>query len=446
MTSPTQHAALLREIGPLRSRLIESFKQTRRLTEYLAKPIGPEDATAQSMTDASPSKWHLAHVSWFFEVFVARQLEANPVTHDQRFDELFNSYYNTLGEPFKRSDRGLITRPTLDEVMAYREVVDDRVTAALDSASDDALVRVAPSLIIGINHEQQHQELLITDLKHLLAQNPLQPAYWKDSRDAASGPREADELGWIAFDEGLREIGTDASDGEAIAPDCFAYDNEGPKHRVWLDAFAIADRLVTNREYLAFMHDRGYERHEFWLSEGWAWIGENDIRSPGYWRREQSGEYVSFTLWGSQPIDLDAPVTHVSFFEADAYARWAGRRLPTEAEWEVACRGQHVLGNLASVVSTLEPERVSHAPAGPVRQAFGDCWEWTASQYRPYPGYRPPAGAIGEYNGKFMSNQFVLRGGSSATPESHIRASYRNFFQPSARWQYTGIRLARETG
>jgi ergothioneine biosynthesis protein EgtB len=229
-------------------------------------------------------------------------------------------------------------------------------------------------------------------------------------------------------------------------PDRFAYDNEGPRHRVWLDAFQIADRLITNREYLEFIRDGGYERHELWLSEGWSWIREHRIDAPGYWMRDAKEAWSSFTLWGRRPVDPDAPVTHVSFFEADAYARWSGCRLATEAEWEAACGKQHTLGNLASVVSWLEPEPIAHAPAGPMRQAFGDCWEWTASQYRPYPGYRPPAGALGEYNGKFMSNQFVLRGGSSATPASHIRASYRNFFPPSARWQFTGIRLARETG
>ncbi len=403
----------------------------RCATERLVEPLSPEDATAQSMPDASPAKWHLAHTTWFFETFVLEPRDGGFRPFEPAYRELFNSYYESVGPAYRRPHRGLITRPGLAEVSAYRAHVDATLVALLEAGDlDDTELTVVE---LGLHHEQQHQELMLTDLLHLLAQNPQHPAYREDL-DLA--PHAAPEpLVWHPLEGGVHEVGH-AGPG-------FAFDNEGPRHRVWLEDALLASRPITNGEYLAFMADGGYRRPELWLSDGWACVGERGWCAPLYWNAGEAGWRVH-TLGGLRPLREDEPVTHLSAYEADAYARWAGARLPSEFEWEVAATGFPQKGNF------LESERLHPAPApegepadGP-RQLFGDTWEWTRSAYAPYPGYRPPEGALGEYNGKFMANQLVLRGGSCATPNSHIRATYRNFFYPDARWQFTGLRLARD--
>jgi ergothioneine biosynthesis protein EgtB len=405
------------------------YRAVRAATEALAAPLSPEDSTAQSMPDASPVKWHLAHTSWFFETFVLEGAAPGYRPLDPAYRVLFNSYYHSVGAQHFRPERGLITRPGLAEVYAYRRHVDAHLLALLERG------RLAPAqlavLELGLQHEQQHQELILTDLKHLLSRNPTLPAYRPRAPEPA---RAAPPLVWLEQPAGLREIGH-AGPG-------FAFDNEGPRHRVFVHAFALASRAVTNGEYLAFMADRGYERPELWLSDGWAAVQREGWRAPLYWT-ERDGIWHRFTLAGLLPVAESEPVTHVSAYEADAYARWAGARLATEAEWEIVAAGVRITGNFVDS-GRLEP---APAPAGPgPAQLFGDVWEWTASAHAPYPGYRPAPGALGEYNGKFMANQLVLRGGSCATPASHVRASYRNFFPPDARWQWSGIRLARDAG
>jgi len=406
--------------------LATRFGAVRAQTERLAAPLSPEDATVQSMPDASPVKWHLAHTSWFFETFLLEPLPGHR-PFEPAYRVLFNSYYHSVGDQYARPERGMITRPGLAEVLAYRAHVDAACHALL---ARGALTPAQSAVLeLGLQHEQQHQELILTDVKHLLAKNPLAPVY--RPRPQGERPAPATALTWHAVPPGLREIGH-AGPG-------FAFDNEGPRHRVFVHGFALASRLVTNREYLAFMEDRGYERPELWLSDGWAAVCANGWRAPLYWR-ERDGAWSEFTLAGLLALAPDEPVAHVSAYEADAYARWAGARLPTEAEWEVAAADAEPAGNF------VESGRLQPSPAAGARpaQLFGDVWEWTASAYAPYPGYRPPPGALGEYNGKFMANQLVLRGGSCATPVSHVRASYRNFFHPDARWQWSGIRLARD--
>jgi ergothioneine biosynthesis protein EgtB len=409
--------------------LAARFGAVRAATERLAEPLSPEDTTAQSMPDASPVKWHLAHTSWFFETFL---LESVPGQRpfDPAYRVLFNSYYHSVGEQHFRPERGLVTRPGLAEVRAYRAHVDGACLALLARGALSAAQCAV--LELGLQHEQQHQELILTDLKHLLARNPLHPTY--RPRPPEAPPRPAPALAWHAQPPGLREIG--------YAGAGFAFDNEGPRHRVFVHGFALASRLVTNAEYLAFMADRGYARPELWLSDGWAAVCANGWRAPLYWL-ERDGAWQHYTLAGLREIAPDEPVAHVSAYEADAYARWAGARLPTEAEWEVVASGAEIAGNFVES-GRLHPAPLAGAPADGPAQLFGDVWEWTSSAYAPYPGYRPPAGALGEYNGKFMANQLVLRGGSCATPLSHLRASYRNFFHPDARWQWSGIRLARD--
>jgi ergothioneine biosynthesis protein EgtB len=408
----------------LRSR----FLATRRRSERLAEPLSPEDCAAQSMPDASPVKWHLAHTSWFFETFVLERAWPGYRPFHTAFRVLFNSYYQSVGAQHPRPQRGLLTRPSLEEIARYRAHVDEHVVKLLDGAPvEPALAAVVE---LGLQHEQQHQELILTDVKHLLAANPLEPAY---RGDLAAAPAEAaTPLAWHAYAEGTRWIGH-AGDG-------FAFDNEGPRHRQFVAAFALASRAVSCGEWLGFIEDGGYARPELWLSDGWAAVQARGWRAPAYWRRADGGWRV-FTLGGVRPLCAGEPVCHVSFYEADAYARWAGARLPTEAEWEVATAGVPVTGNF------VESGRLHPAPAAPAAgpaQLFGDVWEWTASAYAAYPGYRPAAGALGEYNGKFMANQMVLRGGSCASPRDHLRASYRNFFPPDARWQLSGVRLARD--
>jgi len=410
-----------------------NYRRVRIATEQLAAPLSAEDCAIQSMPDASPVKWHLAHTSWFFETFVLKpHLPGYRLFHPS-FRVLFNSYYNGIGDKHPRPRRGLLSRPSLEEVHAYRLHIDAAMAELMDRGT---LPSTMSALIeLGLNHEQQHQELILTDVLHLLSCNPLKPAY-EPSISAADAPiADAPPLTWIEFGEDIVDIGHEGSQ--------FAFDNESPRHRQYLNGFLLASREVTNGEYLAFIDDAGYRRPELWLSEGWDWLAANSIDAPLYWQRDGRG-WREFGLHGLRAVEASSPVCHVSLFEADAYARWAGARLPSEGEWEVAASGRPVEGNFIESGS-LEPT-AANAATVTLSQLFGDVWEWTRSAYAPYPGYRPATGAIGEYNGKFMCNQYVLRGGSYASPASHLRATYRNFFPAAARWQFTGIRLARDSG
>jgi len=396
--------------------LAERFAAVRALSEALAAPLSDADATIQSMPDASPAKWHLAHTTWFWETFLLRDHGTGRVAKDDRWAFLFNSYYEAEGPRHARPARGLLSRPALDEVLDWREAVDAAMRPLLTRPE------LAPLIELGLAHEQQHQELLLTDILHAFAQNPLGPALWPET--AASGG--ALSPGWTEHPGGIARIGHSGTG--------FAFDNEGPVHRVLLEPFALADRLVTNAEWQAFVDDGGYRTASLWLSDGWAWVNAEGIEAPLYWREEEQ-----FTLAGWQPRTPNAPVCHISYYEADAYAQWAGARLPTEAEWEAAAQSEDpAAGNQLDGPGGVRPR----GPAG----MFGDRWQWTRSAYLPYPRFRPAAGAVGEYNGKFMSGQFVLKGASCATPRGHSRASYRNFFYPHQRWQFTGLRLARDIG
>lgn len=408
--------------------LAERYLAVRGATEHLVAPLQAEDFCLQSMPDASPAKWHLGHTTWFFEAFVLAPGRPDFRPFHPRFGYLFNSYYETVGRMQPRPQRGLLTRPTIEEVRAYRAHVDDAVLEALRTGAlaDDRLAVIE----IGLQHEQQHQELVLTDIKHGFSCNPLRPAYREPAPRPALGG-ELPALRWIEHESGVRHIGHQG--------DGFAFDNEHPRHEVFVHPFALASRLVTSGEYLEFMADGGYRRSDLWLSAGWARAQAEGWQAPLYWEQHDRSWRI-FTLEGLRELAFAEPVCHVSLYEADAFARWRGHRLPTEAEWEVACAGLPVEGNFVErgalhPIAAREHER-------PIVQAFGDVWEWTASAYAPYPGFRPLAGSLGEYNGKFMCNQLVLRGGSCATPSSHARATYRNFFPPEARWQFSGIRLA----
>ena len=408
------------------------YRRVRAATEALAAVLSDEDCAIQSMPDASPVKWHLAHTSWFFETFLL-EAAAGYRSYNRAFRILFNSYYNAVGDKHPRPQRGLLSRPSRREVAAYRAHVDEAMQTVL--ARQDAGDTKLGSLIeLGLQHEQQHQELILTDVLHMLSCNPLQPAYIPMAGDDTRVASGAAAPAWIEFDGGLAEVGHDGVG--------FAFDNEMPRHREFLAPFALASRPVCNGDYLAFIGDGGYRRPELWLSEGWEWLNANGIGEPLYWQRD-SGGWRRFTLRGALPIDPAAPVCHVSLFEADAYARWAGARLPTESEWEIAAARAPVDG--CFVEDGVLTPRPSTAGAGALTQMFGDVWEWTQSDYAPYPCFRPVSGAIGEYNGKFMCNQYVLRGGSCVTPRSHIRATYRNFFPAATRWQFSGFRLARDS-
>jgi ergothioneine biosynthesis protein EgtB len=420
-----------------REQIYERFAATRRLSRALAAPLSAEDQAVQSMADASPTKWHLAHTTWFFETFLLVSRLADYRVFDERFGYLFNSYYEAVGPRHPRPQRGMLTRPPLERVLAYRAHVDDAMERLLATAGAAIRTEIEPLITLGIHHEQQHQELLLTDVLHLFSTNPLKPAYRADPPATAAGGAGADGgPGWHACPGGRVAIG---HRGEG-----FAFDNEGPRHEQLLQPYRLASRPVSNGEWRQFVADGGYRRPELWLSDGWAAAQAEAWRGPLYWQGDGAGGTVEMTLDGLRPLDPDAPVCHVSFYEADAFARWCGRRLPTEAEWEAAAAPLPPVGNtLGSGLLRPLPAAAGVGDLGP-RQMFGDVWEWTASAYGAYPGYRPPAGAVGEYNGKFMCNQMVLRGGSCVTPDGHIRATYRNFFYPHQRWQFTGVRLAED--
>ena len=414
-----------------RRSLLENYGRVRSESEALAAPITAEDAQIQSMPDVSPTKWHLGHTTWFFETFLLSE-EASYQPYREELKILFNSYYNAVGEQHPRPQRGLVSRPTLDEVIDYRHHLDALVRDFFRSASEKRFDEAAGVIRVGLNHEQQHQELMMTDILHVLSSNPLKPAYRDSERPASPLPAP---LAWHAYDEGICWIGAEK--------DSFAYDNEYPRHRQFVHGFELASRVVTNSEYMEFVSGGGYERPELWLSDGWATVRAESWCAPLYWERRQ-GTWWQMTLHGMKPVDPNAPVCHVSYYEADAFARWCGARLPTELEWEVAASNVAVEGNLqeSDFVVAFAPDE-GDLVGGPT-QMFGDVWEWTHSAYLPYPGYRVSEGALGEYNGKFMCNQMVLRGGSFATPRDHLRKSYRNFSYPHSRWQFTGLRLARD--
>ncbi len=409
------------------SALRAHYESVRDCTVNLAAPLSAEDCCAQSMPDASPVKWHLAHTTWFFETFVLERWESAYQPFDASFRVLFNSYYNAVGARHPRPQRGLLTRPSLSAVLAYRADVDSRMLALLARAQTmDGTSELADLVTLGLHHEQQHQELLLTDVKHLFSRNPLAPAYGFAPETGLALP----ELGWHDYAGGLVEI------GHAGAGFCF--DNETPRHRVYLDAYRLASRLVSNGEYCEFIEAGGYDDPRYWLAEGWDWRVAEQHDHPLYWRRDD--DWQEFTLGGLVGLDASRPVVHVCYYEADAYARWAEARLPTESEWEAAAAGAPLNGHFAA-----DRDRHPRPAAGPgMAQLFGDAWEWTSSSYAAYPGFRISPGAVGEYNGKFMVNQYVLRGGSCATPAGHLRASYRNFFPASACWQFSSIRLARD--
>ena len=434
--------------------LAEQYRHVRAFTEALTEPLVTEDFVVQSMTDVSPTKWHLAHTTWFWETFVLSEFLDGYTLHDERYPFLFNSYYVQAGERHCRAQRGYLSRPTVEEVFAFRAHVDEAMQRLLAGTPGDADTGLAGVVRVGLNHEQQHQELMLTDIKHVFSVNPLRPVYRERVHTPAPDPGP---VRWVSFDEGLREVGyLPERDGP------FTFDNETPRHRTFVEKFALADRLVTCGEFLQFMEDGGYERAPLWLSEGFATVQENEWTEPFYWEQRDDGtgngpEWWHFTLHGMRPVDPNEPLTHVSYFEADAYARWAGARLPTEFEWEVASEGIPMRGHFAengvggdAPLHPTPPEPISSGDGAPthdgprLRQFFGGVWEWTRSHYSPYPGYEPLPGALGEYNGKFMCNQFVLRGGSVATSRTHLRRTYRNFFAPASTWQFTGLRLAKD--
>jgi ergothioneine biosynthesis protein EgtB len=430
-------AEKLQARGADRDAAIERFAEIRGESEALAANLTPEDQSIQSMPDVSPTKWHLAHTTWFFETFILTRLNPSYRVFDPAFAYLFNSYYEAVGPRHPRSERGLLSRPAVDVVAAYRDHVSTAITRFIEEASAEVWRTAAPLLELGVQHEQQHQELILMDIKHVFSVNPLLPAY-QAPRPQIRG--SATPLAWVEFAGGLVEIGHSGS--------AFAFDNETPRHRVWIEPFRLATRPVSCGEYLGFIEAGGYQAPEFWLSDGWAAVREQGWEAPLYWSHE-SGEWSIFTLSGRCRVNPVEPVCHVSFYEAEAFAKWAGKRLPSEAEWEIAAEGLAMAGNFADDRRFHPCADVAAPPADEkpiLRQMFGDVWEWTASPYIPYPRFRPAAGAVGEYNGKFMCNQIVLRGGAAVTPTGHVRATYRNFFPPSARWAFAGLRLAEDLG
>lgn len=407
---------------------LDTYNTTRALTLKLCEPLALEDYVVQPVLDVSPPKWNLAHTTWFFENFILKPYAKGYELYNPTFLYLFNSYYESQGERTLRDSRGNMSRPSLEEVLAYRNHVDRAINGFISGGNYNEEV-VNTFLELGIQHEQQHQELLMTDIKHILGNNPLKPTYLERPLNVET---KENSTQWIEVEEGVYEVG--------YKGDGFSFDNEKPLHKVFLHKYKVQNRVVTNKEYLEFMRDGGYENYEHWLADGWEWKKLNNIDKPMYWEYIE-GKWHYYSLKGLVEVDLNAPVTHVSYYEADAYATWAGYRLPTEQEWEVACKLTET--NVPDSANLLENNNLHPMPKqGDNNQFYGDVWEWTGSAYLPYPGYKRERGALGEYNGKFMINQMVLRGGSCVTPGSHIRSTYRNFFQPELRWQFTGIRLA----
>lgn len=412
--------------------IAQSFRRIRRLSEQLCEPLQLEDFGLQAMPETSPPKWHLAHTTWFFETFILKPFLPGYEPWHPKFEVLFNSYYNGIGEQFPRPQRGLLSRPSLQEVQDYRHAVDRQVKRLLDDPKHPERDVILARAELGLHHEQQHQELFFTDIKYSLSANPLNPAFAPPAEWQLPGGMVHD-LQWHSFDGGVVHIGYDG--------DGFHYDNETPLHRQFVEPFSLASRLTTNAEYLEFIEDGGYQRPELWLADGWATVQQQQWKAPLYWRQDDGalGDWCEFTLYGLQPLDPARPVSHLSGYEADAFARWSGARLPTEFEWECVAKQLAPGGHF---VESAEFHPLANTSEG-LQQMFGTLWEWTTSAYSPYPGFSPAEGAIGEYNGKFMCNQWVLRGGSCVTSQDHIRASYRNFFYPRDRWQFTGVRLAR---
>lgn len=423
--------ATVLHIADQRPALLARYESTRGFTEQLCEGLELEDYVVQSMTDVSPTKWHLAHTSWFFETFILRPHSAGYVPLNATYQFLFNSYYVQAGERHCRAQRGYISRPTVRDVFAYRTHVDEHMSELLENADEQTLAHIHDLFELGLNHEQQHQELMLTDIKHVFSVNPMRPVY---RNVAHSRIGSVPAVNWTSFEAGVRYVGHDGNG--------FAYDNEQPRHREFVEPFELASRLVTNGEYMAFMHAGGYGRAELWLSAGWDAVQQNQWTEPFYWEK-RDGKWHAFTLGGMREVDENEPVCHLSYFEADALARWAGARLPSEAEWEIGVAGcEREDGNFVEA-GRFHPAAATGAGRG-LQQMYGDVWEWTRSQYTPYAGFQSAPGAVGEYNGKFMCNQFVLRGGSCATSVTHIRPTYRNFFAPDVTWQFTGVRLARD--
>ena len=429
LTKPISRVAEPGSPSGSKSGAVESFEKVRKTSQRICAPLATEDYVIQTMDDVSPPKWHLAHTTWFFENFLLIPSHPDYREFHPRYNFLFNSYYEAVGERHPRPERGLLSRPTVEEIYHYRRHVDEFMLDLVDGADEQQWVQIEPLLTLGLHHEQQHQELLLTDIKHILGTNPLRPAY-DTPPDHPPGARVP--AAWVAYPSGIAEIGFGDSG--------FRYDNEEPRHQVHLEAYELASTLVTNGEYLEFIEAGGYQQPRHWLSDGWATVQDEKWNAPLYWEKIDDRWWV-MTLSGLKQLSENEPVSHISYFEADAYARWRDLRLPTEAEWETAAANRAVEGNLFDS-GELHPRPAASGGDEPA-QLFGDVWEWTQSPYTAYPGFRPAPGAVGEYNGKFMCNQFVLRGGSCATSANHIRATYRNFFPPQARWQFTGLRLAR---
>ncbi len=419
-----------------RQYLFQKFSNVRQDSEDICAPLEVEDYGIQTMPDVSPPKWHLAHTSWFFETFLLKPFLKNYREYNPQFAQLFNSYYNTVGSYHPRPQRGLLSRPTVAEVYLYRNYINEQMEKLIFEPDEHHWDEISNRTILGINHEQQHQELMLTDIKHIFASNPLRPQY----RKLPHMDNHTTEQQWLSFQGGHISIGHSFGHNDSS----FAYDNEGPEHQIYINDFLLSSRLVTNGEMMSFIEDGGYRDARLWLSDAWKIVCENNWESPLYWEKKDS-DWMYMTLGGMQLVDANAPVCHVSFYEADAFARWSGKRLPTEAEWEIAARPEPIEGNLRDT-GYLQP--VSSQQGGLLKQIYGDVWEWTQSPYSAYPGYRQERSTFsdfsGEYNGKFMSNQMVLRGGSCLTPKDHIRHTYRNFFYPNDRWQFSGFRLAKD--
>jgi ergothioneine biosynthesis protein EgtB len=420
--------------------LYHEFLRVRQDSEDICAPLEVEDYGIQTMPDVSPPKWHLAHTSWFFETFLLKPFLNHYREYHPQFAQLFNSYYNTVGSYHPRPQRGLLSRPTVAEVYLYRKYINEHMENLIIGADESLLGEITSLTVLGMNHEQQHQELMLTDIKHIFSINPLRPQY----RKLPNRTSHASEQRWISYQGGIVSIGRSFENNDNSFAYGFSYDNEGPEHKTYINDFSLSSRLVTNGEMLSFIEDGGYSDARLWLSDAWKIVSENNWQSPLYWEKKDN-DWWYMTLGGIEKVDANAPVCHVSFYEADAFARWSGYRLPTEAEWEIAARPESIKGNLRDA-GYLQP--VSSQQGGPLKQIYGDVWEWTQSPYTAYPGYRQENSAFsdfsGEYNGKFMSNQMVLRGGSCVTPENHIRSSYRNFFYPGDRWQFSGFRLAKD--